>query len=232
MAVDHTAGRVFISTYNVGPGGAASRVLVVDTCSGLLVRTVSLRGPSIALAADERRGRVFVATVGPFVTHTTVTRSHGVVTGFMIHETPVGPGAVLLLDARSGRALRSVAVGFVPAALSIDDRDGRVYVMNAGALEPLFTPPGSSLTAPGSVSVLDANSGAVRRTTLLSRGLSMMALDERTERILVVDNGGSVPSPDAWGWLPASLRRRLPFVPSSPRPRVVPPSVTMLDASR
>jgi hypothetical protein len=82
------------------------------------------------------------------------------------------------------------------------------------------------------VSVLDAGSGTVRRTIPLGKGLSMMPLDDRAGRVFVVSDAGSAPAPDTWGWLPAWLRRRLSFLPPlQPRPRIVPPSVTVLDSS-
>jgi hypothetical protein len=66
----------------------------------------------------------------------------------------------------------------------VDTRGGRVFVMNAGGVEPLSSPPMASLSARG-VSVLDAGRGTVRRTVPLGKGLSMMALDDRAGRWLL-----------------------------------------------
>jgi hypothetical protein len=67
----------------------------------------------------------------------------------------------------------------------VDTRGGRVFVMNAGGVEPLSSPPPmASLSAPG-VSVRDAGRGTVRRTVPLGKGLNMMALDDRAGRWLL-----------------------------------------------
>src|SRR5207237_705806 len=126
--------------------------------------------------------------------------SSGRVTGTTIRS--LGPGSVVMLDARSGRVLRTVRAGMVAGAVAVDTHRGRVFVMNAGGVEPLSMspPPMASLTAPGSVSVLDAGSGTVRRTIPLGKSLSMMALDDRAGRVFVLDDGGSAPVPDTWGW--------------------------------
>jgi DNA-binding beta-propeller fold protein YncE len=124
---------------------------------------------------------VFVVTVGPLITAPTRSGS-GMVIGTRIRST--GPGSVVMLDAHSGRVLRTVQVGVVPGAVAVDTGGGHVFVMNAAGVEPLSSPPMASLSAPGGVSVLDAGRGTVRRTIPLplGKGLSMMALDARAGR--------------------------------------------------
>jgi hypothetical protein len=67
----------------------------------------------------------------------------------------------------------------------VDTRGGRVFVMNAGGVEPLSGPPPmASLSAPG-VSVLDAGRGTVRRTVPPGKSFSKMAQDDRAGRWLL-----------------------------------------------
>jgi len=44
-----------------------------------------------------------------------------------------------------------------------------------------------------------------------------MAVDERTGHVFVLNGPRTVPVPDPWAWLPAWLRRRLPFLPPAGR---------------
>src|SRR5207244_335332 len=89
------------------------------------------------------------------------------------------------LAARSVAVVRTVHLGGSPAAAAVDARTGRVVVARRDD---------------DRVSVLDARSGAVRRT-----------VDERTSRAFVVNYGGTVDQPPAW-WEPwvQALWRRLP----------------------
>ena len=41
------------------------------------------------------------------------------------------PGRVQLLDGRTGRRLRTVAVGLGPTALAVEERSGHVFVANS-----------------------------------------------------------------------------------------------------
>lgn len=51
-------------------------------------------------------------------------------------------------------------------------------------------------------------------------------------RAVVVNDGGAIRTGDAWGWLPAWLRWRLPFIPSAPGTGTASGSVSLLDATR
>jgi DNA-binding beta-propeller fold protein YncE len=188
--VDGLTGRVFV--------GGAGVVAVLDARSGALVRTVTLAGDTTHMALDPATGQVLVAggnglTVldgrtgqvrsalyagGPasavavdprrariFVAHTGAVDKYG---------TPLGTGTVTVLDARSGKVMRTMDVGVAPQALAVDERNGQAIVVNAGGdvqarsawawlppslqgVLPFTTRPSGTRTEPGSLSVLDAS---------------------------------------------------------------------------
>ncbi len=52
-------------------------------------------------------------------------------------------------------------------------------------------------------------------------------------RLFILNWGGTARSDDAWIWIPAAVRRWLPFVPQhDPRMRRIPGSTIMLDAQQ
>jgi YVTN family beta-propeller protein len=113
------AGRVFV--VNAGDG----TVSVLDARTGAVQRTVTigaLRPQSLAtymnsvdVVADEHGGRAVV------------------VSGSAVDRNGIPlPGGVTLLDARSGRVLRTVTVGRIPMAVAVDDTTARLFVVNNG----------------------------------------------------------------------------------------------------
>jgi hypothetical protein len=83
------------------------------------------------------------------------------------------------------------------------------------------------------VSILDARTGALLRTLPVGVAANGMAVDERNGRVCVINGPSYVIVPDSWAWLPAWLRRRLPFLPPPERhSRPVPGGVTMIDPTR
>jgi len=173
VAVDARAGRVFVLTsgtiavgVTVEPRGPFG-VNVLDARTGAALETLPLGGTGLAL--DSRTGRVFILAVGP-------TDILGV---------GRRPGRVSVLDARTGRLIRRVSVGRGPRAAAVDERTGRVFVVNRDD---------------GTVSVLDAATGAVLRTTGVDPSPRAVAVDERTRRVYVACSafqGGSVAALDA-----------------------------------
>jgi serine/threonine-protein kinase len=108
LAVDAPAGRVFVL------GQGSSSVAVLDARSGALLRTVTVdrTGPGDAswvdaVAADERRGRVLVASDNGSTARVTV------------------------LDGRSGATLRTITVPLAPVAMAMDARSGRAVMAGA-----------------------------------------------------------------------------------------------------
>jgi DNA-binding beta-propeller fold protein YncE len=83
-----------------------------------MLRTVAASKNPRAIAIDERRGRVFVVTAGD------ADPMRGCI--------PTEHGAVSVLDARTGRALRIIPIGVAPRAIAVDERTGRAFVLNAG----------------------------------------------------------------------------------------------------
>ncbi len=232
FAVSARAGRVFVA----GDAG----VSVLDARTGQVIRTVSIGAARFApMAVDEATARVFIATPTGVITldaysgriiHTVPVRDPG----GMVIDTRHGRAFVTLgngvgvLDARSGVLSRTVAIGAHPSVAAIDERSGHVFVVDRGTMDA-----NGNLTGPGSIGVLDARSGAVLRAITVGVYPGPMAVDERTEHIFVVNDGGPVRVSDPWGWVPPWLRRRLPLLPPPPSStRTVPGSVNMIDATR
>jgi len=204
-AVDERTGRVFVAM------GTANSVGVLDARSGAVLRSIPVGPSPMALAVDARLGHVFVVNYGP----ADASRS------------PLGNGNVSMLDATSGRVLGTVAVGEAPRAVAVDQRDGRVFVLNGGHSDGA-----ERVIDPGSVSVLDARTGRVVRTVRVGDLPVAVAVDEQRGRAFVATYGHVVEA-DRWAWLPGWLRGRLPCVPPPPvRASAPSSSVSIIDATR
>jgi len=192
--VDAAARRVFLP-YQFRHGFA-----VFDARSGRLLWTRA-GGPDPAsspIALDARRHRLFLAD-------------------YMA-------GTVGVVDTRTRRLSRTVGVGGEPGGLALDQPQGRVLVTTAG---PCCI--GASPTGHGALTVLDGGSGRIVRTVALGWTPAQTLIDERAGRVLVVNaQGGTVPEPDPWAWVPQLLRQRLPFLPR-PRVRTLRGSVMVFD---
>ena len=168
---------------------------------------------------DARSGRVFVV-VTKVMRSRTWTRNLALGSG----PAPVGarPGSVLVLDAHSGAVVHTVALRDDSVPVVVDERAGRVVALIRGW-------PGTI----SHVSILDARTGALLRTLPVGVAANGMAVDERKGHVFVINGPGFVILPDRWAWLPAWLRRRLPFLPPPGRhSRPVPGGVTMIDPTR
>jgi DNA-binding beta-propeller fold protein YncE len=117
--------------------------------------------------------------------------------------------------------VRRVALGGSPGAVAVDERAGCVVVLTGGL-------PGTI----NYVSMLDARTGALLRRLPVGVAANGMAVDGRNGRVFVINGPGSVIVPDSWAWLPAWLRRRLPFLPPGRHSRPVPGGVSMIDPTR
>jgi DNA-binding beta-propeller fold protein YncE len=84
-----------------------------------------------------------------------------------------------VLDARSGRLLRTVSGGVAPVAVAFDQRINRAFVVNNGTTR-----------SNGSVNVLDATSGAVLRTVTLGAYPKAVAVDARSGHVFVTSITG------------------------------------------
>jgi hypothetical protein len=106
-------------------------------------------------------------------------------------------------------------------------RSGRVFVVDRGAMSPS----GAYLGA-GSVVVLDGRAGTQRSVMPAGVYPGSLDIDAATGHAIVVNDGELVRVHDSWSWLPAWLRRRLPFFPPPPYTRTMNGSVSLLDATR
>jgi YVTN family beta-propeller protein len=186
----------------------ANTVTVLDARTGAVVRTTAVGLRPVSIAIDQRRRHVYIANLG---------RSDG-------QGRYLGGGSVSTLDATSGRVVRTMATALSPADVAVEAQTGHVLVTTHGATD--------DASATGRLLVLDGSSGATVRTIAL-RNPGLIAVAERAGRVFVVDDESTVPVPDAWGWLPGWLRRRLPWVPAPPGPlRTLPSQVTVLDLAR
>jgi len=227
--VDGAAGRVYVA-YSAFTPGAPGRVVVVDTGTGRILRAVTLRHEPLALAVDRGTGHAFVVESSPSTIHQAP--------GGMGATFPTAPGTVIMLDGQ-GRVVRVVGVGLAPAGLALDAPHHRLIVTNAGARDAYLTVGMSShvvrapAPGPSGIRLLDTRTGAVERTIDTGVSLASVAVDAGRRRAIVIDVGSFLPVPpsDPWGWIPQSLRRRLPF-PAGSRPSAPPPRISTFDITR
>jgi DNA-binding beta-propeller fold protein YncE len=121
---------------------------VLDSTSGRVVHTVTIEQNPYQAVVDERDDHVFALSASLSVSI----------------DAPYD-GHLTMLDARTGVPLRTTRVGPSPTIVSTAETPGRLLTMNAGA--------GAGL---GSVSVVDARSGALVRTISLSDTPQAVAL--------------------------------------------------------
>jgi len=204
LAVDAAIGRVVVLSQGPGdpnnpgePTGHAS-VSFLDAATGRLVRTVSL-GPSSyvgdpvygsnfspssshqsgiqSLAIDEAAGRVFVLQVGK---PTPGTQSGA---------TPI-TGQIRILDAPTGRILRTVPAGQNPLMLVADAHSGHLFVPDAR--------PGISIYdhRRGSIRMFSTASGALVRAIPVDPDVYVSAVGVDAPRGHVLFQGAPKPGED------------------------------------
>ncbi len=171
LAVDASTGRVFVvnrAMDNQGNIIAAGTVSVLDVARGMPLCTAAVGIEPVAVAVDARTGRVFVINRGPF--------KGGYATQGSVSVFGTGCPRHLAVATSPYRALRTVALVY-PISLAVDDRIGRIFVLNGASL-----------------SVLDATSGLLQRTfqtgvrgALPSEG-SVAVIEGRSNSRLVVTN--------------------------------------------
>jgi len=168
MTISTKTSRAFILGRRGGLTGPGDRVSVVDTRTGLVVRTVAIPFAPTAAAVDEWGGHVFIACEGGRKANGTSFR---------------GTGTVVEIDARTGAPLRAIPALVHPVAVAIDARTRRVFVVNGGTIGR--TGPGQ-----GTVSVLDADTGRALYTAMVGVGAASIAVDERSGHVFVANEGG------------------------------------------
>jgi YVTN family beta-propeller protein len=164
VAVAARAGRAFVAS--------GDSLLLLDARSGAVLRAVptgigTLAGNPVAVAIDERLSRVFVANVS------------------LPDAASPWDNSLVLLNARTGDVLGNLPLAAPPVAVAIDARTERVFLATAGPRRS------GRASDPGSMSVLDARTGVVRRTITLGWSPRAIALDTRTGRAFVVTGGSN-----------------------------------------
>ncbi len=231
IAINAHAHRAYASVPDTG------LVTTIDPQRARVLRTVQVGVDAATPLVDERTGRVVVASLGAVsvldarsgalmhTTFSTQTIAHYPVAvderSGLIYMAGFNGRTVDAFDGTSGRFRRGTPVPGDPEAIAVDDATGRVLVV-VGHQSASSGGPVAGVTT---LCALDGATGRLRRA--LPLGMSTGArlyLDSSAHRALVLlDGGPRVPRPDPWGWLPAWLRARLPFVSPPPPPtRTIP----------
>lgn len=165
-AVDERLGRLFVVGTRQGGGGYLA---MLDTRNGRMLGATAVGTAPSVVAVDTQQGHVFVGNLGsPTSVCATLSGSCNVL------------GIVRMLDARTGRVLRSVKVGWNPLSMVVDEYTHRVFTINRG----------NDQSNSGTVSVLDSRSGQVLRTTIIGESPLGAAVDTRRSHVYVA-NGNS-----------------------------------------
>lgn len=180
LVVDARAGRVFV--VNQGRGSSADpyrpvgpgSVSVLNSRTGTLIGATTVGQAPRTITVNADAGRVFVVNQGPFDPYT---------------ESASGPSTVSVLDAATGRALRTTTIARALDIATLDQATERLFV-GTGAV-------GSDSVSgysPSGVAVLDATTGALLRATALPQRdaadhLRALAVDARTARLFALEGG-------------------------------------------
>jgi len=204
--IDGATGRAFVAIGAASGTTTTGSVDVIDSATGALVRAVPPPGGVARLAVDERAGRALATTFGP--AHRTVYNFAG--GGGVVEMIPTGSGRLLILDARSGALVHTITTGPGTTAMAVDTRRGHVFVASTGAITPA-----GAYAGPGTLTVVDERRGTIVRRIPVNVNPTALTFDEQTQHLFIAYQGSPLisPTPDPWTWMPAWLRRRLPFVP-------------------
>ncbi len=116
IGVDDRAGHVFVSSAHAGSG--SGMVDILDARSGRLLHAVAVGQTPLSLAVDTRHERVVIADAG-------VRDNQGALSGL---------GSVDVLDARTGRVLRTIPQDGAPILAAVDEQRGRAIVVSRVAV--------------------------------------------------------------------------------------------------
>jgi len=170
LALDGRTGQAFVALASTGPG-ARGRLLVFDSATGTLLRTILVGHALSALAVDERAGRVFVAD------------------DLDLGGSPSGSaGALYVVDERGGRVVSGVTLDPRASAMALDGDHGRLLTVTRGGVVV-----GASVR--GAVAVRDIRTGTILHTGTAGALPTAIAVDARTGQAFVsnlFDNSVSV----------------------------------------
>jgi len=203
VAVDEGTRRAFVVTWGRYPH--RGRVSVLDTVTGNLLRSVTVGVWPRRITVAAQAGRVFITNTGPSSPdgpHETVSVLDAA-SGHLLATLPGGDwlidvvvddtsglafiaaadlgwaGHISVVDARSGRLVRTIHLPGPPAGMALDTAARRVVVTDYG-----------KGTANNShVMVLDARTGRVLRTVLLDGSPSLVVVDRHAGHAFVAAAG-------------------------------------------
>jgi YVTN family beta-propeller protein len=193
LRCDERSDHAFVLSRSPESSDAAS-VSMIDTGTGALLRTQAVGRVPQALTVDDRDAHVLVAngdntmrvldTQSGVVVHTGHVRPASSGATMMAiaqragHVFVTGDTSVAMLDAGSGRMLRTIALGMLLTGVAVDTHRGHVFGTGYNGASGV-----------GTVSMLDATSGAVLRTVTLDQSPSPgpVAVDERRGHAFVLD---------------------------------------------
>ncbi len=108
-----------------------------------------------------------------------------------------------VLDAATGRILRTIAIGTMPVQIASDPSRHRLLVITGGGRN-----------AKSTIVVVDTRNSTVLRTIPLEQPASLLAVDTLSGHLLLSAFSLQPALPDPWNWLPSWLRTRIPAIPS------------------
>lgn len=237
LVLDAHAGRAFVLTNNLTgafsstPTKNKGIVTIIDTVSGALVRQTLLIGQPADMAIDEQTSHIVVADDGPSpVMQTAPSTRARAWWSSRVPSRPATEGRLSVLDARSGRVLRSVHVDGAPVAVALSPTSGFILATRTSLVDAS----GITFDA-GTVSSLDEARGVMhgvaQAPTLPNVG--RLAVDDRTGHIFVVSDGGERLVQGPWSWAPSWLRKILPFIPTQRiQTQSFPARITVLGTGR
>ncbi len=240
IALDAGAAHLFAATEGIDKRGlipitgGAGAIVTMDARTGKLLHATAVGREPGAMAVDARAGRVVVVSALDRTASVLGAGTGRVVRTVKIDGQPQG----VAVDDRSGHALVA-AMGFMnnmgrftsPSNVTIlDTRSGnvaRIVTLDRSPLWSIMADAGRGrayLPTSGPTIILDTRSGV--RIGAIDDLFGALSIDPATGRAVVFSPGGMLTARDPWGWLPGPLRR-LPLIPSPPRPHAVPPTVSV-----
>lgn len=164
VGIDRRAGRVLAG---MPYGHMDGRVQIVDVTTGRVVRTVTLGFNPRAMAVDEQRGRALV-----------------------IGSDRAYAGRLAVLDTHTGHLLRDAKLGgFASSAIAVDTRGGHTFVATVAGSGGACVTPGRVCHTPGTITIRNTSNGRALRSVAVGDNPSTIVVDERTQRVFVVNTG-------------------------------------------
>jgi DNA-binding beta-propeller fold protein YncE len=195
------AGRAFVVNRTsdwTGLSADGGSVSVVDLRDGTVVRRVAVGDDPRAIAVDEQDGRVFVANDDDASVSVLDARSGAPLRTTRVGLGPralavdapshrvfvvsAGDGTVSVLDARSGVLRRTIHLDAVP---TYGSTTSRVIVPSVGSVAVAASGGRVFVGSGHAVTVLDARSGRVLRTVVLTEAVRHLAADPRTSHVFI-----------------------------------------------